>query len=91
MITVANLAYVLSAIPFETLLMNITEIVNEITVLLAAYHLFCFSEFVASPSDKANVGWSLIILILANILFNTVVFIYMVVRSVILYLRKYKA
>ena len=71
--------------------MNISEIVNEITVLLVAYHLFCFSEFVASPADEANVGWSLIILILSNILFNTVVFIYMIVRSVILYVRKYKA
>jgi len=77
--------------PFETLLLNVTEIVNEVTVLLVAYHLFCFSDFVTSPDDEVKVGWSLIFLILANILFNTVVFIYMVVRSAILYVRRYLA
>ena len=77
--------------PFETLLLNLTEIINEVTVLLVAYHLFCFSDFVTSPDDEVKVGWSLIFLILANILFNTVVFIYMVVRSAILYVRRCKA
>ena len=77
--------------PFETRLMNITELVNETTILIVAYHLLFFSDFATSPTDVNNVGWSLIFLVLGNILFNTIVFIYMVICNTTLYVKRYVA
>ena len=81
----------MTVMPFDTLLMNITEIVNEMTVLIVAYLLMCFSDFITSPHRETDVGWALIILILVNILFNIVVLLYVVIRKAILYFRRYQA
>ena len=91
MLTVAYLAYVLTALPFDNLLMNITEIVNESTVLMVAYLLMCFSDFITNPHTESDVGWALIFLILANVLFNAVVFLNVGIRKAMLYFRRYQA
>lgn len=88
MLTLANLAYVLTVMPFETKLMNITEIINEVTILLVAYHLLFFSDFITNPNVEYDVGWSPIILILASILFNLVIFVYMATSSTIMCIRR---
>lgn len=48
------------------------EIFNELTILVSAYHLLLFTDFV--PEDLYyNLGWSLIISTLLNILVNLAV------------------
>ena len=62
--------------------MNLGEIVNEVCIVLTAYHLFLFSDYVTLPEDELIFGWSVICLILFNVLFNLVVFIFSLLRNV---------
>lgn len=78
MLTVVNFGYVLSVKPFDTSLLNISEVMNETIVFLASYHLLCFTDFVDSVDRENDVGWSLIVLIMVNILLNMAIFVYVV-------------
>ena len=44
--TLFMMSYSAYVLPFNSKVLNYQEIVNEITVLLASYHLFCFTEWV---------------------------------------------
>ena len=68
--------------------MNVTEIVNEVTTLIVAYQLLFFSDFITNPAVEYEVGWTPIILILADILFNVAIFFYMAIHKIILYVRR---
>lgn len=49
---------------------NLQETLNEVNVVLASYHLFCFTEFVVDPVQRSRIGYSLITLIIVNIIYN---------------------
>ena len=55
--------------------MNIGEIANELSVVIAAYHLFWFTDYVSLPESELSFGWSIIGTILLNVLFNIVIFL----------------
>jgi hypothetical protein len=51
--------------PFKFLITNRIELVNEFFILVANYHLFCFTDFV-TPLGKDFMGLSLIYVTLLN-------------------------
>ena len=51
--------------PFNSVSLNRVELVNEFFILLANYHMFCFTDFV-SPQGKETMGTSLIYVTLTN-------------------------
>jgi hypothetical protein len=56
--------------PFEIPLLNTMEVVNEVTILIATYHLFLFTDYVEDPNTQYNIGWSMIGVTALNILIN---------------------
>lgn len=54
------LIYLISVKPFKVSLMNAIEILNELCVLIANYHLLCFTDFVPDPKMQSNIGYSLL-------------------------------
>lgn len=77
-----HILYVVSVRPFEEMSLNLMELFNEATVLLATYHAMALTEML--PTDSASeiidsqykVGWSLITLVGINMIANLVVMIY---------------
>ena len=51
--------------------------------MLGVYHLLLFSDFVSDPYLKFNLGWSLNLLVIAQILINTFVITTMSVLSLV--------
>lgn len=50
--------------------MNVIEILNELTVLVAAYPLLTFTDWVGKEEDRIDNGWYLINCICLNVMFN---------------------
>ena len=48
------------------------------SILLIAYHLFLVTDYIAELESQLLVGWSIIGVICLNVLFNIVVFVYIV-------------
>ena len=67
--TSVMIVYLIRVKPFYRLTVNLQEILNEITVMIAAFTLFTFTEWV-SPEDRVDMGWSLIAVIGLNVLIN---------------------
>ena len=67
--------YVIYIKPFETRLLNTMEIINESSILVAAYHLFAFTHFVEDPEMQYKVGYSIIAVTIFNVLVNMIVMI----------------
>lgn len=78
LLTVVNFAYVLTVQPFDSSVLNRSEIMNETTVFFASYHLFCFTEYMEDVEREEDVGWSIIFLITINIGLNMSIFVYVV-------------
>ena len=62
--------------PFESEILNKLEIFNEVCVILAVYHLFCFTPFVSEASTQYSVGWSMIGVTAFNVAGNVAVMLY---------------
>ena len=43
---------------------------NEIIVLVASYHLFCFTEWVYDLNVRFQVGWSMLVFLVINVATN---------------------
>lgn len=67
------LIYDLSVKPYEEPLMNKLEFFNEVSIIVAAYHLPLFTEFVDDKITHYYAGWSLIMLVVTNLLTNLIV------------------
>ena len=72
-----TLLYNIHVGPFKNESLNWQERVNEIFVILSAYHLFVFTDFVpddATTTSGANIkdqfGWSMVACIVGNLLIN---------------------
>lgn len=81
--TIFVIAYLLYYQPYLEKKFNRQEAINEITVLLAAYPLLVFTEWVFDVDSRNKAGWSIVFLILINILFNlTIVIVSFIVSSI---------
>lgn len=62
--------YIMAKRPFKEPSHNRMEAYNEATVLIAAYPLLIFTDWVSSEERKFDVGWFLVALICFNIFVN---------------------
>jgi hypothetical protein len=56
--------------PYESKKANHIEIFNELTILAISEHLYLFTDFMPDSSQSILAGWSLIGIILFNVLFH---------------------
>ena len=59
--------------PFEYMRKNVIEIINELVILLAVFHMFSFSDFYDNYEMKYQIGWSLNILVCLQIIINILI------------------
>lgn len=64
------LVYLIHVRPFSTSFLNSMEIFNEACLLLASLHVYLFTDYLPGPALRYRVGWSLVVLTLANLLVN---------------------
>jgi len=80
--TLYIMSYTAYVLPYKSMTQNYQEILNEITVLVAAYHLFCFTEWIFDYHRRFELGWSLIGIIILNVIINVVIVCFVVLKSV---------
>lgn len=68
--------------PYVSRKANLQETLNEVNVVLASYHLFCFTEFVYDPYWRSKIGYSLITLIIVNIIYNCAMMSVTIVKEI---------
>ena len=68
--TLYVMCYIAYVLPYLSYRQNVVEIINECGVLVASYHLFCFTEWISDTDRRYNMGYSLIVCIIFNFLFN---------------------
>ena len=68
--------------PFELPFLNIMEVINECFIIMAAYHLFLYTEFVPDPILQYKLGWSIIVVTVINIILNMGVMIGVSIRRI---------
>ena len=66
--TTASVIFVLWYMPLESKKANLVEVMNDCTVLLLTYHLWCFTDFVGEPETRHELGFVFIGTSLSNIL-----------------------
>ena len=79
--------YLIRIKPFYRQTVNIQEVLNEITVIIAAHHLYIFTEWV-SLEDRIFMGWSLIAVIGVNVAMNMGMLAFVVLHMVYIKSRK---
>jgi len=65
--------YQIKVMPFNHFLMNYLEIFNELCIAACGYHLVCLTDYADGPQLKYDAGWSMILIVLINIIFNLIV------------------
>ena len=75
------MSYTAYVLPYENKVINLQEIVNEWTVIIASYHLFCFTEWVYDEDRRIEIGWSLLCVIGLNVTFNSVLLMVCAVKG----------
>ena len=68
--SLANLIFIIRAKPFTTRKANYTEIYNEVTILVVSILLFSFTDFVPNTSTRQAAGYSLIAIVLLNMIYH---------------------
>ncbi len=68
-------------LPYRNRVISIQEVVNESTVVIASYHLLCFTEWIYDIDRRLECGWSLLILIALNVLFNITLILTFVIKT----------
>jgi hypothetical protein len=64
--------YLVHTKPFSISKINKQEIFNELTIFLESYHCICITDFVEDAETKVIVGWSMIAVVVINLLFGVV-------------------
>ena len=54
--------------PFEIHVITLTEIFNEIAVLLLCYFMFCFTDWIPEATTRYMIGWVFISIICLHLL-----------------------
>ena len=73
----AKIIYLLWFMPFEETLVNLLEVMNEITTILMLYVMLTFSDWVPSPELRYQLGW----IFIGVLVLNTVVHIYFLISG----------
>lgn len=76
LLSIMSLAFAVLVRPRITKMLNILEMVNEIFMLIYAYYLFLFTEYVSDPALRSQIGSYLLYLVLFNIMINFVTIFY---------------
>ena len=63
-------AFTVHYMPYVSKSQSKKEALNEWTVLVASYHLYMFTSWIYDEERRVELGWSLIILIILNVIFN---------------------
>ena len=61
---------------------NFIQVVNELTVLICVWLMFHYTEFVASPDTRYDLGLSFMYLVAADVILNVLFLIYVVVKKI---------
>ena len=64
------------------------EIMNEFTIIILCYLLFCFTEFVPDPSIRYQIGVVYNVVVLINIAIHTVMLVWDFLANCKLYCKK---
>ena len=75
------MSYTTYVLPFQSMVQNYQETINEIFVLIAGYHLFCFTEWVYDLNMRFTVGWSLLGFVGLNLAINIGIMLVIVFKS----------
>ena len=81
--TIIVIAYLWNVRPYKSPLLNFIETINEVTVLVAAYPLLTFTNWI-DLFERGSFGWYLISCICFNVIFNAVFALSMMVRHIYL-------
>lgn len=68
--SVAQFGFVAWNKPFYAGARNVQEVANESAVVLASYHLLCFSDWIHDKDLRRNTGFSLLGIIGITVFFN---------------------
>jgi hypothetical protein len=61
---------------------NYIELFNEATITMITFHLYLCSDFIESDDLKYNIGWSIVVITLANILVNNIFLVQATYKSI---------
>lgn len=73
----AQVIYLLWFMPFEETLVNLLEVMNEITTISMLYVMLTFSDWVPSPELRYKLGWAFI----GVLVLNTIVHVYFLTKD----------
>ena len=59
--------YVLWYMPLESTRANLFEVFNDVTLLLLTYLLWCFTDLIAEPETRNELGFVFIAIALGNV------------------------
>ena len=83
------LAFYLRVRPMTDLLGNIVHIINESVVLVCTWLIFQFTLFVPDAQQRYDQAWYFLHLALYNIIFNVLIFIYLITKRLYLALKNW--
>jgi hypothetical protein len=75
-----SLCYLVSYMPFDSAVLNRSEIFNEVTLYLVCYPTLMFLVINDDGDDSYRMGWALIVLIIGNICVNVIVMVVMTAK-----------
>jgi len=74
------IVFVTAVKPFENPVLNRMELFNECCIIVAAYHLFYFTDYLPDYKLQYKLGWSLIGVTIFNITVNMGLMVWTSVR-----------
>ena len=72
---IATIIFTLWFMPLDSKGANYIEVLNEVTLLLLTYHLWCFTDFVGEPETRNYLGFAFIATTQSNILVHLILMI----------------
>ena len=83
------LAYYFTVMPLISGLANAVQIFNECVVITAIWFIFNFTNFVADPLERYQLGWYFLYFIAFNVIVNVAVLIYTIGKKIYIAARSY--
>ena len=66
--TIASVIFTMWCMPLAPKRANHMEVMNDCTIMLLTYHLWCFTDIVGEPMTRHNLGYTFIAVSLSNIM-----------------------
>jgi len=80
--------YVTMTLPFESSLMNVLEITNAVTTELISVCLIILTVQTVELNIRKIIGWSIVALVLVNIVLNIAVIVIQTMRNICMKIQK---